>query len=127
FLPDKPIAWRDVAVGAVATALLFPIGKSLIGLYIGSSNVAERYGTAGSLIIILLWIYYTTLTFLFGAEFTRAYAQQFGSHAAQSEAGTVPREAEAARTPARHRATDGCQPPTPSGRARGVGATSRAI
>ena len=101
FLPDKPIAWRDVAVGAVATALLFPIGKSLIGLYIGSSNVAESYGTAGSLIIILLWIYYSTLTFLFGAEFTRAYAQQFGSHAAQSGAGTVPREAEAARTPAR--------------------------
>jgi len=56
FLPDKPIAWRDVAVGAIATALLFTIGKSLIGLYIGSSNVAESYGTAGSLIIILMWI-----------------------------------------------------------------------
>jgi membrane protein len=72
FLPDKPIAWRDVIVGAVATALLFTIGKSLIGLYIGSSKVAESYGTAGSLIVILLWIYYSTLTFLFGAEFTRA-------------------------------------------------------
>src|SRR5438270_9893776 len=101
FLPDKPIAWRDVAVGAVATALLFTIGKSLIGLYIGSSNVAESYGTAGSLIIILLWIYYSTLTFLFGAEFTRAYAQQFGSHAAQPEAETAKHEGEAARTPAR--------------------------
>ena len=101
FLPDKPIAWRDVAVGAVATALLFTIGKSLIGLYIGSSNVAESYGTAGSLIIILLWIYYSTVTFLAGAEFTRAYAQRFGSHAAQPEAETAPRESETARTPAR--------------------------
>jgi membrane protein len=86
FLPDKPIAWRDVAVGAIATAVLFTIGKSLIGLYIGSSKVAESYGTAGSLIVILVWIYYSTLTFLLGAEFTRAYAQRFGSHAAQSEA-----------------------------------------
>jgi membrane protein len=90
FLPDKPIAWRDVAVGAVATALLFTIGKSLIGLYIGSSKVAESYGTAGSLIVILVWIYYSTLTFLLGAEFTRAYAQRFGSHAAQPQAAARP-------------------------------------
>jgi membrane protein len=101
FLPDKPIAWRDVAVGAIATALLFTIGKSLIGLYIGSSKVAESYGTAGSLIVILLWIYYSTVTFLAGAEFTRAYAQRFGSHAGQSDAETAPREAEAAGSPAR--------------------------
>jgi membrane protein len=101
FLPDKPIAWRDVAVGAIATALLFTIGKSLIGLYIGSSKVAESYGTAGSLIVILLWIYYSTVTFLAGAEFTRAYAQRFGSHAGQSDAETAPREAETAQTPAR--------------------------
>src|SRR5207244_2283308 len=95
---------RAASLGLVMTRgflMLVSLGKSLIGLYIGSSNVAESYGTAGSLIIILLWIYYSTLTFLFGAEFTRAYAQQFGSHAAQSGAGTVPREAEAARTPAR--------------------------
>src|SRR5436853_2926894 len=85
FLPDKPIAWRDVAVGAVATALLFTIGKSLIGLYIGRANIAASYGVAGSLIVILVWIYYSTLTFLLGAEFTRAYAQRFGSHAAQPE------------------------------------------
>jgi membrane protein len=101
FLPDKPIAWRDVAVGAVATALLFTIGKSLIGLYIGSSKVAESYGTAGSLIVILVWIYYSTLTFLLGAEFTRAYAQRFGSHAGQPEAEPARREGEAAREPAR--------------------------
>jgi membrane protein len=85
-LPDKPIAWRDVAVGAVATALLFTIGKSLIGLYIGQANVAESYGMAGSLIVILLWIYYSTVTFLLGAEFTRAYAERHGSHAERPEA-----------------------------------------
>src|SRR5438874_9358711 len=101
FLPDKQIAWRDVIVGAVATAVLFTIGKSLIGIYIGKANVAESYGTAGSLIIILLWIYYSTVTFLAGAEFTRAYAQRFGSHAAQPKAETVPRESERARATAR--------------------------
>src|SRR5438105_5626767 len=85
FLPDKPIAWADVAVGAVVTAWLFTIGKSLIGLYIGQANVAESYGAAGSLIVILVWIYYSTLTFLFGAEFTRAYAERHGSHAARPE------------------------------------------
>src|SRR5213078_4519402 len=81
-------------------ALLFTIGKSLIGLYIGSSNVAESYGTAGSLIVILLWIYYSTLTFLFGAEFTRAYAERFGSHAAQPEPETG-RAKPAAASPSR--------------------------
>src|SRR5207248_9116783 len=73
--------WRDVIVGAVATAILFTIGKSLIGIYIGRMNVAESYGTAGSLIVILLWIYDSTVTFLLGAEFTRVYAERFGSHA----------------------------------------------
>src|SRR5205823_1084131 len=86
FLPDKQIAWRDVIVGAVATAILFTIGKSLIGIYIGSTKVAESYGTAGSLIVILVWIYYSTVTFLVGAEFTRAYAERFGSHAARPAA-----------------------------------------
>ena len=80
-LPDKPIAWRDVAVGSVITAILFTIGKSLIGLYIGSSGVASSYGAAGALLILLLWVYYSTQIFLLGAEYTRAYAQAHGSHA----------------------------------------------
>jgi membrane protein len=102
-LPDKQITWRDVAVGAVATALLFTIGKSLIGMYIGSTNVAESYGTAGSLIVILLWIYYSTVTFLLGAEFTRFYAERFGSHS------TLP-ETEAARSAAPSRPEPAPQP-----------------
>jgi membrane protein len=79
-LPDKPIAWRDVAVGSVVTAILFTIGKSLIGLYLGISSVASSYGAAGALLIILLWVYYSTQIFLLGAEYTRAYAEARGSH-----------------------------------------------
>src|SRR5438105_12696244 len=84
-LPDKPIAWRDVAVGAVVTAVLFTIGKSIIGLYIGSSNVASSYGAAGAFLIILLWVYSSAQIFLLGAEFTRAYAERHGSHAGERQ------------------------------------------
>jgi membrane protein len=84
-LPDKPISWRDVGVGAVATALLFVLGKSLIGFYIGSSGVASSYGAAGALLIILLWVYYSAQVFLLGAEFTKAYAAAHGCHASEGE------------------------------------------
>ena len=79
FLPDTPIAWRDVVIGAIATTLLFTVGKTLIGLYIGSSQVASSYGAAGALIVILLWIYYSAEIFLLGAEFTKCYAHTHGS------------------------------------------------
>jgi membrane protein len=75
-LPDTPVAWQDVWVGAMTTALLFSVGKYLIGLYIGSSNVASTYGAAGALVIILLWIYYSAQILLFGAEFTKACADR---------------------------------------------------
>jgi membrane protein len=78
-LPDTPLAWRDVMVGAVATAFLFEVGKSLIGLYIGSSAVVSSYGAAGGLIVLLLWIYYSAQIFLLGAEFTKTYARRDGS------------------------------------------------
>jgi membrane protein len=74
-LPDKDIAWRDVWLGAAVTALLFTIAKFLIGLYIGSSDVMSSYGAAGALVIILLWIYYSSQILLFGAEITRAYSE----------------------------------------------------
>jgi membrane protein len=73
-LPDRPIEWRDVLVGAVVTAVLFTVGKSLIGWYIGSSAVASSYGAAGALIVLLLWVYYSAQIFLLGAEFTKVYA-----------------------------------------------------
>jgi membrane protein len=77
-LPDAKISWRDVWVGAAVTALLFSIGKSLIGLYIGSSSTASAYGAAGSFVVLLLWIYYSAMIFLFGAEFTQVWARTFG-------------------------------------------------
>ena len=78
-LPDVKITWQDVWVGAAVTALLFTIGKSLIGLYLGRSTVASIYGAAGSLIVILLWIYYSAQVVFFGAEFTKVYSRHFGS------------------------------------------------
>jgi membrane protein len=80
-LPDVELTWRDVWTGAIVTSVLFTLGKSLIGLYLGSSNVASSYGAAASLITILLWIYYSSLIRLFGAEFTKAFAESRGSRA----------------------------------------------
>ena len=80
-LPDRSIAWKDVVVGAIATSLLFTVGKFAISAYIGSSTIATSYGAAGALIVILVWIYYSSQIFLLGAEFTHAYAQSHGSQA----------------------------------------------
>ena len=74
-LPDRPLAWRDVIIGAVVTTLLFTIGKTLIAFYIGSSATVSSYGAAGALIAFLLWIYYSAQIFLLGAEFTKSYAR----------------------------------------------------
>jgi membrane protein len=79
-LPDVRIAWHDVWIGAVLTALLFNLGKLVLGLYLGKSTVASAYGAAGSLVIILLWVYYSSQIVFWGAEFTRVYALKFGSH-----------------------------------------------
>lgn len=78
-LPDVKVSWSDVWVGAAITSLLFTIGKSLIGLYLGNSSVASAYGAAGSFVVLLLWIYYSAQILLFGAEFTQVYANRFGS------------------------------------------------
>jgi membrane protein len=78
-LPDRHLEWRDVVVGGVVTAILFNIGKSRIGWYIGSSAIASSYGAAGALIVLLLWIYYSIQIFLLGAEFTKIYANRHGS------------------------------------------------
>jgi membrane protein len=75
-LPDREIAWRDVALGSGAASFLFVAGKWLFGLYIGKTAIATPYGTAGSLVVILLWVFYATSLLLLGAEFTRAYSQR---------------------------------------------------
>jgi len=79
FVPDVQVGWRDVWLGAIVTALLFTIGKFAIGLYLGSSSVISTYGAAGSLVIILLWVYYSTQILFLGAEFTQVYACRYGS------------------------------------------------
>lgn len=75
-LPDRRLRWRDVAMGALCTALLFNFGKALIGWYIGGSGLARSYGAAGALVVVLLWVYYSAQVFLLGAEFTRAWADR---------------------------------------------------
>ncbi len=78
-LPSVRIAWRDVFIGALVTALLFTIGKFAIGAYLGNSSIAGTYGAAGSVVLLLVWVYYSAQIFLLGAEFTRSYAYQLGS------------------------------------------------
>lgn len=84
-LPDVQIAWKDVWIGAAMTALLFTIGKELLSMYIGSSSVGSVYGAAGSLAILLVWIYYSGLILFFGAEFTQVYARRYGSRIVPDE------------------------------------------
>ena len=78
-LPRIKLSWHDVIIGAVGTAIMFTLGKFLIGLYIGNSGVASSFGAAGSMIALLLWVYYSAQIFFFGAEFARQYALQLGS------------------------------------------------
>ena len=99
-LPDRDLTWRNVAVGAAVTSLLFTIGKALIGWYVGSSTIATSYGAAGALLVVLLWVYYSAQIFLLGAEFTKAWAGLQGSPEALA-AGARPPEAMSPRRPRR--------------------------
>ena len=111
-LPDRTLEWRDVAIGAVVTAALFTLGKSLIGWYIGASAIASSYGAAGGLLAMLLWVYYSSQIFLLGAELTRAYSVRHGSRsdlgrlihvpmpAKNSRAGSPPPESANSKRPA---------------------------
>jgi membrane protein len=80
WLPNLYIEWRDVILGSLLTSLLFGFGKYLIGIYLGTAGIASTYGAAGSLVVVLVWVYYSAQIFFLGAEFTRAYAQLYGSH-----------------------------------------------
>jgi membrane protein len=82
FMPSTPVRWKDVWIGALVTALLFEAGKLLIGLYIGKSGITESFQAAGSLVVLLAWVYYAAQIFLLGAEFTKVYADEYGSPSA---------------------------------------------
>jgi membrane protein len=88
-LPDAKVAWSDVWIGALLTALFFTIGKFAIGLYLGKSDVGSAYGAAGSLVILLVWVYYSAQILLFGAEFTQVYANKLGSRIVPSDNAVV--------------------------------------
>ena len=90
FLPDRPIAWNDVWIGAAFTSLLFVIGKYLIGLYLAQGSVASAFGAAGSLVVILVWVYYASQILLFGAQFTQVYATQREDATRQVEGHAAP-------------------------------------
>jgi membrane protein len=85
YVPRETVAWSDVWIGAAVTAFLFTVGKSLIGVYLGKSSFNSAYGAAGSMIVLLLWIYYSAQIFLLGAEFTRVFAYEHGSRVAQKD------------------------------------------
>lgn len=93
-MPSAAIEWRDVWVGALVTALLFEVGKLLIGLYLGKSGVTEAFAAAGSLVVLLAWVYFGSLIFLLGAEFTKAYADAHGSLSGRQAAAATRRRAD---------------------------------
>lgn len=128
-LPDAEIGWREVWVGAIVTGILFAIGKFLIGLYLGRSGVASVYGAAGSLAIVLLWVYYSALIFLFGAEVTQANAKRLGKEIrpAPGAVKRVPGKAESRKQARGRRRTGGAsgdgragEPSTPRGLGLGL-------
>ena len=86
-MPDRRIEWRDVVLGSAVTAFLFEIGKTLIGLYLGKASSASTYGAAASIVVFIVWVYYSSQVFFLGAEFTRIFATRYGSRPqAQTEA-----------------------------------------
>lgn len=100
-IPRVHVSWHDVWIGAGVTALLFTIGKVLIGLYLGKSDMASSFGAAGSMVLVMVWVYYSSQIFLFGAEFTWVYANEYGSRRdIKKQEGTLP-DAEKDATPTR--------------------------
>jgi membrane protein len=85
YVPETKIAWKDVWIGATVTALLFTIGEFLVGLYLGKAAVGSAYGAAGSLVVVIVWVYYSAMIFLFGAEFT--HGLDSGGHGQNTQTG----------------------------------------
>jgi membrane protein len=84
-LPDIEISWSDVWIGAVVTAILFTVGRFVIGTYIGKAGISSAYGAAGSIVILIMWVYYSAQILYFGAEFTHVYANTRGARVGPSE------------------------------------------
>lgn len=123
YLPDIRIAWHDVWFGAALTSALFVLGKFGLGLYLSKSAVGSSYGAAGSLVVLLLWIYYSAQILLFGAEFTQVYARSHGSLAEETKAKATEREREQERTAE----ADKAAAPAPAKKGGGGGAVKLAL
>lgn len=127
YVPAVHVAWREVIVGAIGTALLFTIGKLLLGIYLGKASVGSTYGAAGSLVAVVVWIYYSAQIFFFGAEFTRVYADTYGMHReakdASSEVAPITERAPK-QAPSAGSATAQPSAPAPSASASAVAAWS---
>ena len=107
WLPDVSVGWRDVWLGAFLTALFFEVGKAAIGFYIGKQGLESTYGAAASIVVVLIWVYYTSQIILMGAEITHAYAKHQGSlkqQASQSDRSNVRPLSQRGGAPNRHRA-----------------------
>ena len=116
-VPDVPLTWGDVIVGATVTAIIFTIGKQLLALYLGKVSLGSPYGAAGSLVTVLVWVYYSAQLFFLGAEFTKVYARSYGSHfSRQLEPSAVPAKSPTIVAPdggavnERHEVTSGLSP-----------------
>ena len=114
YLPDVEIDWRDVWIGAAITAGLFVLGKFAIGLYLGNSSTASAYGAAGSLVVLLLWVYYSAQILFFGAEFTQVYARRYGSQIRPASYAMLLPEARRLREAAREEEVAAAQPAVPA-------------
>jgi membrane protein len=112
-LPDVKITWRDVWVGALVTSVLFHLGKFGISLYIGKASVASTFGAAGSLAVLLVWVYYSSQIVLFGAEFTRAYANEYGTRVVADDNAIPVPETPLARAAMEKQIKSGDVPPSP--------------
>jgi membrane protein len=130
-LPSTRIEWRDVWVGAFVTAFLFEAGKFLIGLYLGKSSMTQTFAAAGALVILIAWVYYAAQIFLLGAEFTKVYAEEHGSHAAAQAmappAIPLARQEPAGRLEDNRQKLQQVQPPPPVPRSRTALAGASAI
>jgi membrane protein len=97
FIPDTRIGWRAISRGALLTSLLFNIGNVLVGAYLGKASVGATYGAAGSLVVVLIWLYFSAEIFLYGAEFTQVYARHHGRGLNAEEAAEVQRAEQSGR------------------------------
>jgi|SRR5579872_499855 len=88
-MPDVKIEWLDVLLGAAVTSFLFTLGKLLIGIYLGKASFASTYGAAASIVVFIVWVYYSSQIFFLGAEFTRAFANRYGSQPNRHPEGMV--------------------------------------